>query len=81
MSSNSIITALPELTYLQLIHCYNCSQLPQLGQLPQLMYQKVRGVTAIISIGCEFLGNGELATIAFLKLEYLILWDMINWEQ
>ncbi|KAH7660051.1 P-loop containing nucleoside triphosphate hydrolase protein [Dioscorea alata] len=81
MSSNSICTALPELTSLQLIHCSNCPQLPQLGQLPQLKYLKIQGATSVISIGCEFLGNGKLAANAFPKLEYLMLWDMTNWEQ
>ncbi|XP_039141620.1 putative disease resistance protein RGA3 [Dioscorea cayenensis subsp. rotundata] len=81
MSSNSISTALLELTSLQLINCYNFPQLPQLGQLPQLKYLKIQGATSVISIGCEFLGNGKLAASAFPKLEYLILWNMTNWEQ
>ncbi|XP_039141646.1 putative disease resistance protein At3g14460 [Dioscorea cayenensis subsp. rotundata] len=81
MSSNSISSTLPELTYLELIHCSNCPQLPQLGQLPQLKYLKIRGATSVISIGSEFLGNGKLAASAFPKLEYLILLEMTNWEQ
>ncbi|KAH7660050.1 P-loop containing nucleoside triphosphate hydrolase protein [Dioscorea alata] len=81
MSSNSISKALPELTSLELIHCSNCPQLPQLGQLPQLKYLKIQWATSVILIGCEFLGNGKLAAGAFPKLEYLMLWDMTNWEQ
>ncbi|KAH7660046.1 P-loop containing nucleoside triphosphate hydrolase protein [Dioscorea alata] len=81
MSSNSISTALPELTSLHLLHCYNCPQLPQLGQLPQLKYLKIQGATSVISIGSEFLGNGKLAASAFPKLEYLMLLEMTNWEQ
>ncbi|KAH7660038.1 P-loop containing nucleoside triphosphate hydrolase protein [Dioscorea alata] len=81
LSSNSISTALRDLTSLHLRHCSNCPQLPQLGQLPQLKYLKIQWATSVISIGCEFLGNGKLVASAFPKLEYLILWDMTNWEQ
>ncbi|KAH7660039.1 P-loop containing nucleoside triphosphate hydrolase protein [Dioscorea alata] len=81
MTSSSISATLPELNGLRLHNCSNCPQLPQLGQLPQLNYLKIDGATALVSIGPEFLGNGELAAKAFLKLEYLILWNMTNWEQ
>ncbi|XP_039141772.1 putative disease resistance protein RGA3 [Dioscorea cayenensis subsp. rotundata] len=81
MTSASISANLPELTGLHLIDCCNCPQLPQLGQLPQLDYLRIDGATAIVLIGPEFLGNGELAAKAFPKLEYLILRNMINWGQ
>ncbi|XP_039142339.1 putative disease resistance protein At3g14460 isoform X2 [Dioscorea cayenensis subsp. rotundata] len=81
MSANSISTALPELTSLHFVHCSNWPQLPQLGQLPQLKYLRIEGATSVISIGCEFLGNGKLAASAFPKLEYLMLLEMTNWEQ
>ena len=82
MSSTSINTALQELIYLQLIDCSNCPQLPQLGQLPQLKYLKIKGATAVVAIGPEFLGNnGEPTESAFPKLEYLLLCNMVNWEE
>ncbi|XP_039136119.1 putative disease resistance protein At3g14460 [Dioscorea cayenensis subsp. rotundata] len=81
MLSNSFSTAFLELTYLQLRDCANCPQLPQLGQLPQLKYLRIKGATAVVSIGPEFLGNGELAASAFPNLEYLVFLDMINWEE
>ncbi|KAH7660009.1 P-loop containing nucleoside triphosphate hydrolase protein [Dioscorea alata] len=81
LTSSSIGAALPELTGLHLVDCCNCLQLPQLGQLPQLNYLQIEGATAVVSIGPEFLGNGEPAESAFPKLEYLIFRDMHNWEE
>ncbi|KAH7660016.1 P-loop containing nucleoside triphosphate hydrolase protein [Dioscorea alata] len=81
LTSSSIGAALPELTGLHLVDCCNCIQLPQLGQLPQLNYLKIEGATAVVSIGPEFLGNGEPAKSAFPKLEYLKFRDMHNWEE
>ncbi|KAH7660095.1 P-loop containing nucleoside triphosphate hydrolase protein [Dioscorea alata] len=83
MSSISINAAFPELIYLELINCSNCLHLPQLGQLPQLKYLKIEEATAIVSIGPEFLGNynGELTEIPFPKLETLLFYNMINWEE
>ncbi|XP_039141996.1 putative disease resistance protein RGA3 [Dioscorea cayenensis subsp. rotundata] len=80
LTSTSISTAFLELNCLILGRCTNCSQFPQLGQLPQLSYLKIHGATAVVSIGPEFLGNGEHAKSAFPKLEYLIIWNMANWE-
>ncbi|KAH7660106.1 P-loop containing nucleoside triphosphate hydrolase protein [Dioscorea alata] len=82
MSSTSIATALQELIYLILINCSNCPYLPQLGQLAQLKYLWIKGATAVVSIGPEFLGNnGEPTDIAFPKLETLIFENMSNWEE
>ncbi|KAH7660041.1 RNI-like protein [Dioscorea alata] len=74
ISSNSINTALLEVTSLQLFDCSNCSQLPQLGQLPQLKYLRIKAAIAIVSIGAEILSNGKLAGSAFPNLStYIIL--------
>ncbi|KAH7659998.1 P-loop containing nucleoside triphosphate hydrolase protein [Dioscorea alata] len=81
MTHTSISTAFVELTYLKLINCSNCPQLPPFGQLPQLKYLRIEGATSIVSIGPEFLGNGEPTESAFPKLECLVLHDMANWEE
>lgn len=82
MASTSINSALLELIYLKLINCSNCPHLPQLGQLPELKYLMINGATTVVSIGPEFLGNnGEPTEGAFPKLEKLLFWNMINWEE
>ncbi|XP_039142004.1 putative disease resistance RPP13-like protein 1 [Dioscorea cayenensis subsp. rotundata] len=81
MTPTSISIAFLELSYLKLINCSKCPQLPSFGQLPQLKYLRIEGATAVVSIGPEFLGNGEPAESAFPKLQYLELSDMANWEE
>uniref|UniRef100_A0A0D3HPU6 Uncharacterized protein n=1 Tax=Oryza barthii TaxID=65489 RepID=A0A0D3HPU6_9ORYZ len=77
---------LSSLTYLKLIDCKSCLQLPPIGQLPNLKYLKIVGASAITKIGPEFVGcwEGNLRSteaVAFPKLEVLIINNMPNWEE
>ncbi|EEC68618.1 hypothetical protein OsI_36993 [Oryza sativa Indica Group] len=77
---------LSSLTYLKLIDCKSCLQLPPIGQIPNLKYLGIKGASAITKIGPEFVGSWEgnltsTETIAFPKLELLIIEDMPNWEE
>ncbi|KAJ0974381.1 hypothetical protein J5N97_016346 [Dioscorea zingiberensis] len=86
MSSTSVHTCLADLIYLSLDDCTSCPRLPSLGQLPNLKYLKIDGATAVVSLGTEFLGSGvkqgnRKPPIAFPKLEYLLMYNMPNWEE
>ncbi|KAJ0981120.1 hypothetical protein J5N97_009375 [Dioscorea zingiberensis] len=86
MSSTSVHTCLVDMIYLSLINCKSFSCLPSFGQLPHLKYLRIDGATAVVSIGHEFLGSGvkqgnRKPPTAFPKLEYLLMWNMPNWEE
>uniref|UniRef100_A0A0E0MI46 AAA+ ATPase domain-containing protein n=1 Tax=Oryza punctata TaxID=4537 RepID=A0A0E0MI46_ORYPU len=77
---------LSSLIYLILRECKSCKHLPPIGQLPNLKYLTIKGATAITKIGPEFvscrLGNlGSIETVAFPKLESLIIKNMPNLEE
>ncbi|XP_047091285.1 putative disease resistance protein RGA4 [Lolium rigidum] len=80
-------THLASVMHLQLLDCNSCVHLPPLGQLPNLKYLKIDGAAAVTKIGPEFVGCGEDnrrstdAVVAFPKLETLVFWDMLNWEE
>ncbi|KAG2559263.1 hypothetical protein PVAP13_8NG095768 [Panicum virgatum] len=79
-------THFPSLKYLKLVRCKSCVHLPPIWQLPNLKYLKILGATAVTKIGPEFVGYGvgnptSAETIAFPKLETLIIVDMPNWEE
>ncbi|CAN6363686.1 unnamed protein product [Urochloa humidicola] len=79
-------THFPSLKYLKLLNCKSCMHLPPIGQLPSLKYLRIKGATAVTKIGSEFLGCGagylgSAETVAFPKLETLVIEDMPNWEE
>ena len=78
-------TYLSSLIYLKLIGVRSCGELPSIGQLPNLKYLKIDGAHAVTKVGPEFAGfkKGDSVCnefVAFLKLEWLILKDMPNFE-
>ncbi|XP_052135522.1 putative disease resistance protein RGA3 [Oryza glaberrima] len=69
---------------LHLFKCKFCMHLPPVGQLPNLKYLKIEGAAAVTIIGPEFAGRrvSNLGrTVAFPKLEELLIRDMPNWEE
>ncbi|TVU23557.1 hypothetical protein EJB05_25931, partial [Eragrostis curvula] len=80
-----ISTHLSSVKILHLVDCKSCVYLPPIGQLSSLKYLKIRGASAVTKIGPEFIGfgvgiPGSTEAIAFPKLEWLVIWDMPNWE-
>ncbi|WVZ49716.1 hypothetical protein U9M48_001048 [Paspalum notatum var. saurae] len=79
-------THLPSLKYLNLIDCKSCMHLPPIGQLPNLKYLQINGAAAVTKIGPEFIGHGvcnlrSTESVAFPKLESLLIEEMPNWEE
>nr|XP_010914651.1 putative disease resistance protein RGA3 [Elaeis guineensis] len=78
---------LPNLRRLYLNDCALCQQLPPLGMLPRLDYLRIKGASAIMSVGPEFLSLGSGRKIGsslstyFSKLRHLRFEDMPNWEE
>lgn len=77
---------LSSLKILRLIDCASWAHLPAVGQLPNLKCLKIMGASAVTKIGPEFLCDKTatprfLGTIAFPKLEWLVISDMPNWEE
>ncbi|XP_073106730.1 LOW QUALITY PROTEIN: putative disease resistance protein RGA3 [Elaeis guineensis] len=72
---------LRNLRRLVLKNCALCQQLPPLGMLPQLDYLCIKGASAVMSIGREFLLLGSCFSSYFPKLETLAFEDMPNWEE
>ncbi|TVU23523.1 hypothetical protein EJB05_25897, partial [Eragrostis curvula] len=80
-----IATHLSAMKILQLIDCKSCVHLPPIGQLSSLKYLRIQGAYAVTKIGPEFIGfgvgiPGSTEAVAFPKLEWLVIWDMPNWE-
>ncbi|TVU23524.1 hypothetical protein EJB05_25898, partial [Eragrostis curvula] len=78
-------THLSALNSLMLVDCKSCLHLPPLGQLSSLKYLKIQGASAVTKIGPEFIGfgvgiPGSTEAVAFPKLEWLVIWDIPNWE-
>jgi GTPase SAR1 family protein len=75
------------LAYVKSLHLFNCKfcmHLPPVGQLPNLKYLKIEGAAAVTIIGPEFAGHRASnlgRTVAFPKLEELLIRDMPNWEE
>uniref|UniRef100_A0A0E0BM31 Disease resistance R13L4/SHOC-2-like LRR domain-containing protein n=1 Tax=Oryza glumipatula TaxID=40148 RepID=A0A0E0BM31_9ORYZ len=75
------------LAYVKSLHLFNCKfcmHLPPVGQLPNLKYLKIEGAAAVTMIGPEFAGRRASnlgRTVAFPKLEELLIRDMPNWEE
>lgn len=65
-------------TWLKLIDCKFCLQLPPLGQLPCLTFLKIVHADSIVAVGSEFIGDGP---IAFPKLEFLWIGMMPEWQE
>ncbi|XP_029118014.2 putative disease resistance protein RGA3 [Elaeis guineensis] len=72
---------LRNLRRLDLKNCILCQQLPPLGMLPQLDYLWIKGASAVMSIGREFLLLDSCFSSSFPKLETLAFVDMPNWEE
>ncbi|KAG1326161.1 putative disease resistance protein RGA3 [Cocos nucifera] len=72
---------LRNLRRLVLKNCAPCQQLPPLGMLPQLDYLCIKGASAVMRIGREFLLLGSCCSSYFPKLETLTFEDMPNWEE
>nr|XP_010914606.2 putative disease resistance protein RGA3 [Elaeis guineensis] len=81
------LSLLCNLRRLVLNNCALCQQLPPLGMLPQLDYLHIKGASAVMSIGHEFLllASGRKMDSSFStyfpKLEKLHFKDMPNWEE
>ncbi|XP_058107154.1 putative disease resistance protein RGA3 [Magnolia sinica] len=73
------------LVSITLLFCEECKQLPGLGKLPSLKYLQIGGTRKVRKVGVEFSGvdnnDGSGGVVSFPKLETLIFWDMINWEE
>ncbi|CAN6363471.1 unnamed protein product [Urochloa humidicola] len=77
-------THLSSVKYLQLMHCKSCVHLPPIGHLPNLKFLKIQGATAVTKIGPELVrcAMGKPgSSVAFPKLEMLVIMDMPNWEE
>ncbi|CAL4979742.1 unnamed protein product [Urochloa decumbens] len=77
-------THLSSVKYLQLMHCKSCVHLPPIGHLPNLKFLKIQGATAVTKIGSELVGcamGKPGSSLAFPKLEMLVIMDMPNWEE
>ncbi|RCV39091.1 hypothetical protein SETIT_8G195700v2 [Setaria italica] len=78
-------THLSSMKYLQLMHCKSCVHLPPIGHLPNLKFLKIQGATAVTKIGPELVscatGSNTGSSVAFPKLEMLVIVDMPNWEE
>ncbi|CAL4986501.1 unnamed protein product [Urochloa decumbens] len=77
-------THLSSVKYLQLMHCKSCVHLPPIGHLPNLKFLKIQGATAVSKIGPELVGcamGNPWSSVAFPKLEMLVIMDMPNWEE
>ncbi|KAJ3680256.1 hypothetical protein LUZ60_016534 [Juncus effusus] len=75
------LISIPNLTFLILVNCISCAQLPPLGELPQLKCLRIIRARSVISIGPEFLGTGTSKGVYFPKLEVLRIEEMPNWEE
>ncbi|KAL6654633.1 hypothetical protein ACP70R_008098 [Stipagrostis hirtigluma subsp. patula] len=79
-------THLSSVKHLNIMFCKFCVHLPPIWQLPNLKYLRIEGATAVTKIGPEFIGCGvgnlgSTESIAFPKLESLVIADMPNWEE
>ncbi|CAL4958165.1 unnamed protein product [Urochloa decumbens] len=64
---------LPNLAHMLLNHCISCSQLPPAGQMPELLVVQIRGADAVVSIGAELLGKGNLCDSMKAKSRQLVM--------
>ncbi|KAJ3680265.1 hypothetical protein LUZ60_016543 [Juncus effusus] len=75
------LVSTPNLTWLILVNCVTCVQLPPLGELLHLKCLRIRGARSVVSIGPEFFSTGINRGICFPKLELLLIEQMPNWEE
>lgn len=80
--------SLTMLRALTLSNCINCEKLPTLGELPSLASVKISQMNSVKTVSKEFLriendslSSPSSSSIAFSKLESLMIWKMENWEE
>ncbi|XBI24719.1 hypothetical protein VPH35_049787 [Triticum aestivum] len=79
---NTCLSSLAHMTLRNL----RCVDLPPIGQLPNLKFLKIDGAYAVTKVGPEFVGCGKgdplcNESVAFPKLEWLVLKHLPNWEE
>ncbi|XP_009418573.2 disease resistance protein RGA2 [Musa acuminata AAA Group] len=88
LTTASVGLLLGNLRRLVLVDCRLCPWLPPLGKLPNLEFLRIRGASAVVAIGSEFLGceaaggkRRSSSPVSFPKLTELWFDGMINWEE